>query len=313
MVVGIGDDGAILDVPNDQLLCVATDVLTADVHFPSDAAPNLIAQKSLAVNLSDMAAMGATPLCFTLGLTIPLVENDWMQEFSAGLFSLAKRYDCPLVGGDTTKGPMAVAITIHGFIDKSQHILREGAAVGDSIYVTGTLGDGALALPALGMRSHLGERLAISSSLSEQQIDFFTQAYYQPEPRVEFAQACKTIVSSGIDVSDGLVGDLGHILSASEVGAELFIDRLPYSEVTNEVASLDARRMAALFGGDDYELCMTVPSAAREEFERLSDQYELEVTCIGEITTGNGISFLNESREKIEIHLDSYEHFKPSN
>lgn len=311
IVLGIGDDGALLDIPDDKFLCVATDVLVADTHFPGNAPPNLIAQKALAVNLSDMAAMGARPLCFSLGLTLPAAEESWLQRFAEGLFAVAADYDCPLIGGDTTQGPLAIAITIHGLAEKTKYIRRDGARPGDSIFVTGTLGDAALALPILGIQSHLGEIVdANKLQLSVQYKDHFENAYYQPQPRVEFACNSASLVSSGIDISDGLLGDLGHIIHASNTGAIINIDDLPFSEVAKSCAPIETLTYAALAGGDDYELCLTVAPQHENELIQKAKQFDISLYKVGEITVGDSISLLQGNGKEFQLAHAAFEHFK---
>ncbi|MCG8413111.1 MAG: thiamine-phosphate kinase, partial [Pseudomonadales bacterium] len=271
VVLGIGDDGAILDISSPHQLCISTDTLIAGVHFPVDAPPACIAKKALAVNLSDLAAMGASPLAFTLGLVLDEVDEQWVSEFSEGLLTFAAQFNCPLVGGDTTRGPLGVSIQIQGLVDRDSVIRRQGAEPGDRIYVSGNLGDAALALLALGHPSHLGEDVRLQQDkLTPEYLTHFETAYYQPAPRIALGQACASLVSSGLDISDGLAGDLGHILQASSVGATLNVDALPYSDPANSCASKQVRQIAALFGGDDYELCITVPSQNADAIESIA-------------------------------------------
>ena len=310
IVLGIGDDGALVDVPNDKLLCVATDVLVVGTHFPEDASPDLIAHRALAVNLSDMAAMGASPLCFTLGLTLPEANETWLAKFSEGLLKLANQYACPLIGGDTTRGSLAIAITMQGLADKDSHICRDRAAIGDLIYVTGSLGDAALALPALGIDSHLSDVVRIDEALGQDQHNFFAKAYYEPTPRVAFGCAVASLVSSGIDISDGLMGDLGHIIKASEVGAKVDLNALPVSDVAKSCSSEESQRAAALFGGDDYELCLTVKSDKQTQFENLAREHDVSVSRIGEITQGDAIQLYDHDGSVVVIDNLPYEHFR---
>lgn len=311
VVLGIGDDGAVLDFPSDKQLCVSTDSLVSGVHFPAQASPALIAKKSLAVNLSDMAAMGAVPLAFTLNLVLESAEEGWLAEFSESLLTLAQQYHCPLIGGDTSQGPLAISIQIQGLVAKNCLISRQGAKPGDKIYVSGYLGDAALALPALGLPSHLEADIELlHSELPPECMDHLQSAYYEPQPRIELAQLCAPFVSSGLDISDGLVGDLGHILKASSVGAVVDIEALPYSDSAMCCASKSVRQIAALFGGDDYELCLTVPPEHLARFESLAAESSTAVTCIGEITEGSELEIIDASGDPVNFAGAAYAHFQ---
>ncbi len=308
--LGIGDDAAVLEIPKQRLLCISMDALVVGVHFPNSANPEDIANRALAVNLSDMAAMGAEPFCFTLGLVMPEKNTSWLQRFSDGLLSLAQQFNCPLVGGDVTEGPLSVVIQVHGLNEPGSIIYRDGAQPGDRIYVTGYLGDGAIALAASGVKSHLEQSLElIEENLTKTCKAYFSAAYYYPVPRVAIASQSCQLVSSGIDISDGLLGDLGHITEASKVGAKLQTHLIPYSESATCCATADNRLRAALFGGDDYELCLTVPDIHVEAFERLAAGTEVRVTCIGEIVAGNSIECRDKKGTLLQINDHAYEHF----
>lgn len=309
--LGIGDDAALLQVPDDRLLVLTMDLLVESVHFPMSADAGLVANKALAVNLSDLAAMAAEPFCFTLGLVLPDNNERWLQEFSEGLLPLAKKYDCPLVGGDITKGPLSICIQAQGLCEKDHAVLRSGACVGDKIYVSGTLGDGAIALASLGQDSHLGKSFTlISESISSTCLQYFENAYYKPEPRIELARRTATLLTSGIDISDGLLGDLGHIIQSSGVGAKLSVNQFPFSESAICCMSEKNRLLAALDGGDDYELCCTVPVNNCEQFEQQARLADTPVTCIGEITAGSEIVCVDESGNQLQIDAASYQHFQ---
>lgn len=308
--LGIGDDAALLQVPNDKLLAMSMDVLVESVHFPKSADPGLIANKALAVNLSDLAAMAAEPFCFTLGLVLPENDEQWLQKFSEGLLPLAKQYKCPLVGGDLTKGPLSICIQVQGLCEKEHAALRSGAGVGDKIYVSGVLGDGAIALASLGLSSHLGKSFTlIDENVSENCKRHFENVYFKPQPRIELARETAGLLSSCIDISDGLLGDLGHILRASKVGGKLLTGRIPYSASALCCMSEANRLLAALHGGDDYELCCTVPVGNCEQFEEQARQAGTQVTCIGEITAGSEIVCVDESGNLLQIGAASYQHF----
>jgi thiamine-monophosphate kinase len=312
--LGIGDDGAVLQVPTDSLLTMSMDILVEGVHFPLFADPAQVAHRALAVNLSDLAAMAADPFCFTLGLVLPDANESWLAGFSEGLLELAQDFKCPLVGGDITRGPLSIAIQVHGLCKQERVLRRDGAKVGDLIYVTGTLGDGAIALASLGLDSHLGSSFVVDG---EKQTDackqHFHSAYYRPKPRIEFSNNCADFMSSGIDVSDGLVGDLGHVIKASGVGAVLNTKSFPYSNPAACCVSESNRQLAALFGGDDYELCVSVPALNRREFEAAAESVSTQITCIGEIVTGSAIRCLDSQEEEIDLSSGAYMHFRGAN
>lgn len=308
--LGIGDDAALLDVPADKLLAMSLDVLVSDIHFPSSADPFLIANRALAVNLSDLAAMAAEPFCFTLGLVLPFSDEVWLQKFSEGLLPLALHHNCPLVGGDISKGPLSISIQVQGLCDKSRAIRRKGARAGDKIYVSGTLGDGAIALRAMGLESHLGEQfdLCVETPSSVCQ-HFFEDAYFKPNPRIELSLAAAGLLSSCIDISDGLCGDLSHILDASEVAAELTLAQIPYSASARCCVNDENRLLAALYGGDDYELCFTVPAKSGKALELIANELGAAITCIGEIVDGRGISCIGSDGAPRKLPSFSYQHF----
>lgn len=311
VALGIGDDAALLDLPQDKLLAMTMDVLVESVHFPASADAGLVANRALAVNLSDLAAMAAEPLCFTLGLVLPKSNEQWLQDFSEGLLPLAKKYNCPLVGGDITRGPLSICIQAHGLCKKQRAVLRKGARVGDKIYVSGTLGDGAIALASLGQASHLGEGFTlVDENISRHCRQYFENAYYKPEPRIELAARTAELMSSCIDISDGLLGDLGHIIESSAVGAELSVNLLPLSDSAHCCVSERNQLLAALYGGDDYELCCTVPANLCEQFEEQARQLATAVTCIGEITAGSDIVCMDESGVPLPFKASSYQHFQ---
>lgn len=270
--LGIGDDCALLQPDAAQSLAVTSDMLVEGRHFFAGANADWLGHKALAVNLSDLAAMGAKPIGFTLALALPNANPDWLTQFSQGLFRLAKQWQCPLIGGDTTQGPLTICITALGHVPANAAIKRSGAKVGDDIWVSGSLGDARLALGAL--RS---EWLLAQSSL-----EAVLPRMHQPEPRIALGMQLRGIASSALDVSDGLLGDLRHILKASQVNAEVLIDQLPTSRTLAEQSEA-LRRQCAANGGDDYELCFTAPASKRMQVESLSTAL-LPLTRIGSIT-----------------------------
>ena len=273
VLLGIGDDCALLQPDPAQSLAVTSDMLVEGRHFFANANPEWLGHKALAVNLSDLAAMGARPVGFTLALALPHADSSWLTQFSQGLFRLAQQWQCPLIGGDTTQGPLTICITALGHIPTGSAIKRSGAKVGDDIWVSGRLGDARLALGAL--RS---EWLLDHSSL-----EAVLPRMHEPEPRITLGMQLRGIASSALDVSDGLLGDLRHILKASQVNAEVLIDQLPISRILAEQTE-HLRRQCAASGGDDYELCFTAPSNKRMELEALSTAL-LPLTRIGSITS----------------------------
>tara|TARA_B110000444_G_scaffold98556_1_gene93459 strand:+ start:202 stop:1266 length:1065 start_codon:yes stop_codon:yes gene_type:complete len=308
--LAIGDDAALIEAPPNKLLAMSMDVLISGIHFPVDADPVLIANRALAVNLSDLAAMGAEPYCFTLGLVLPQPDEKWLANFSAGLEHLAKKYNCPLVGGDTNQGPMSISIQVQGLVDKNHSIRRSGAIVGDKIYVSGTLGDAAIALLALGLDSHLGNEFSFSASEpSPACLQFFKDAYFKPQPQIELALAAGKLFSSAIDISDGLQGDLQHILDESGVSGNINLSAIPYSKSAMCCLSPENRLLAALFGGDDYELCFTVAERNCVELESIARELGVSITCIGDIKAGEGIDYLSADGSAFEVAAQAFQHF----
>lgn len=298
--LAIGDDCALLDIPVDKQLAVSMDVLVADVHFPLTGDANLIAQKALAVNLSDLAAMGATPLAFTLGLMLPSVDEQWLSGFSEGLRHSASKYACPLIGGDMSKGSLAISIQVHGLIDKGCALRRNGAKVGDKVYVTGSLGEAGLAL--LYFKGQLSD---ISSATKER----ILQAYYKPSPRLKAGQLSIQYANAAIDISDGLLADLGHIAQQSKVKIIVELDKVPLSE---NVEGLLGKKIAleyALSAGDDYELALVVPEEKSQEMEVEFTRLGLPFYCIGSVTQGLGVVCKDAKGKEKVSSLSGYKHF----
>jgi thiamine-monophosphate kinase len=310
VLLGIGDDCALLQPDAAQSLAVTSDMLVEGRHFFAGANPEWLGHKALAVNLSDLAAMGAKPVGFTLALALPHADSIWLAQFSQGLFRLAQQWQCPLIGGDTTQGPLTICITALGQVPPGAAIKRSGAKVGDDIWVSGTLGDARLALGAL--RNEW--------SLNPSSLEAVLPRMHQPEPRIALGRQLRGAASSALDVSDGLLGDLRHILKASQVNAEVLIDQLPTSRTLAEQTQ-DLRRQCAANGGDDYELCFTAPKNKRAEIESLSTAL-VPLTRIGSITSttsaaepdlilraanGNVLT----AAESIQL-MQSFDHFKSS-
>lgn len=298
VVVGIGDDCALLQVSEGYSLAVSVDTLVADVHFPSNGDPEKIAERALRVNLSDLAAVGARPRWFTLAISLPSVDENWLKSFSQGLLRVATQYQCVLVGGDTTKGPLSISIQVHGEVIAERALLRGGARVGDLIYVTGDLGAAAAAV------------LALESKVSptSEDRDYLMSRYYKPTPRLAEAKLLAPFVSAAIDVSDGLVADLGHICEQSNVAALLDLDRLPVAEAVRRSVKDSVAVELAAAGGDDYELCLTVRDVQRSQFESVAKRHGIKVTLIGNITSGTGVACLMHGAPH-QLSKQGYQHF----
>ena len=299
VITGIGDDAAVLRVPPGQELVVCVDTLVAGVHFPEATAAAAIGHKSLAVNLSDLAAMGASPAWATLSLTIPDNDSAWLDAFSGAFLALADRFQVQLVGGDTTRGPLSVTVQVHGFVAQGGALTRKGAAPGDRVYVTGTLGDAGLAL-------QLGKDAP--GSLQEK-LDY-------PEPRVEAGQVLAGLASAAIDISDGLLADLGHLLEAASIGASLQVDALPRSAAFIAALQHAAPQQQSryyelpLSAGDDYELCFTVPEHHCARVEQQLSAMSCGCTQIGIIEKQAGIRCYLEDGTRYRPVTAGYRHFE---
>ncbi|MDO8705042.1 MAG: thiamine-phosphate kinase [Sulfuricaulis sp.] len=293
---GIGDDAALLRPPHNQCLTVTSDLLVAGVHFFPDVDPVSLGHKALAVNLSDLAAMGAEPAWFLLNLTLPNVDAAWLEKFCQGMFDLAREYNVQLVGGDTSRGPLAIGIEAHGFVPEAMALRRAAAKAGDRIYVTGTLGDAALALRHRREEIRLPERdfAAVAGQLD------------RPTPRVREGMALRGIAHGAIDISDGLLADLGHILEMSGVGARIFLDRIPVSDVTRRHLA-ETGWETVLAGGDDYELCFTVPDNNVAALEKL--KFACGFHRIGEIEAVPGLRVMDESGKPYYPKATGHNHF----
>jgi thiamine-monophosphate kinase len=295
VVLGIGDDAALCQVPPGMQLAISTDTLLAGVHFPNDTAPADIGYKALAVNLSDMAAMGAQPVWFSLALSVPEMDWDWLQPFSQGLLELAREHHVALIGGDTTRGPLSITVTVHGFVPEGQALRRSGAKVGDDIWVTGSLGDAAAALQQIGS--------GMQSMKLRYRLD-------RPTPRVAAGMALREWASAAIDVSDGLAQDLGHILAASGLGAELELGRLPVSSSLLEFHPADTTRwQLQLSGGDDYELCFTASPKNAFAIEQALAECGVHASVIGHTTQQTGLRCLAPDGEPFALVRTGFQHF----
>jgi thiamine-monophosphate kinase len=299
-LLGVGDDAALLKMNEGNVLAVSSDMLASGTHFFSDADPFLLGHKTLAVNLSDMAAMGATPRWATLAIALPEINAAWLEKFSAGFFALAKQYGVELIGGDTTRGTLNLCVTIFGEVPAQQALRRSGAQLGDEVWVSRTLGDAALAL------AHLQGRIVLSAA----EYAACAPALHQPQPRVALGLALRGIANSAIDISDGLLADLGHILDASQLAARLDFSALPISPVLHYYLQQPIGKQCVLSGGDDYELCFTAPGARHAELLAIAAQLNLPLSCIGKIVAGRGCLVHDAAGDPINIEASGYDHFR---
>ena len=305
--LGIGDDCALLKMDSTEELAITSDMLVSGRHFFPDANPEWLGWKALAVNLSDLAAMGARPLGFTLALALPEANSAWLEAFSKGLFAIANQFSCPLIGGDTTAGPLNICITAFGSIPKNKAIRRSGALVGDDIWVSGDVGDAGLTLAAL--RHEL--------ELESRDIEAIAVRMHQPTPRVQLGIALRGVANAALDISDGLLGDLRHILKQSGKDAEILLDRIPKSTTLRKQSQTIQNQYAAN-GGDDYELCFTAASNARDVITKISRDLNLPLTQIGIIKAMKhstpeleliGSSGTKLNPEEANQLLKSFDHF----
>jgi len=296
--LGIGDDCALVQPSINKSLAISCDTLVEGVHFYPDIPPQALGYKSLAVNLSDLASMGAEPAWMTLALTLPDIDETWLSQFSQGLFEIAEYYGIALIGGDTTRGPRAISITVNGQVPTGTALMRSGAKNGDWIYVTGTLGDSALGLDVIrGIKD-----------VNSPYRDYLIKRHYYPTPRVLAGQSLRLLATSAIDLSDGLLSDIGHILQRSGVGAVIDVDRLPFSDaLINSVTSDDAISYA-LTGGEDYELLFTVPEAQKGALETTLANTGVKFHQIGQITSGDKLRFIRDSSPFNPTSI-GFEHF----
>ncbi|NQE48104.1 thiamine monophosphate kinase [Herbaspirillum rubrisubalbicans] len=297
--LGVGDDCALMTPAPGMQLAISSDMLVEGRHFFPDADPHTLGHKCLAVNLSDLAAMGAQPIAFTLALALPQARAEWLAPFSQGMLALADQHGCELIGGDTTKGPLTISITVFGEVPPQQALRRDAARAGDDIWVSGTLGDARLALA--GYRQEF--------EVHPEQLQQAAPRMHAPTPRVALGLALRGIAHAAIDISDGLAGDLGHILARSRVGATLDVDALP-SGTALQQRDLHLRRRFTLSGGDDYELCFTAPARQREAVQKAAHAAGTAVTRIGRIDAQAGLRLLDAAGEPLQETPDSFDHFR---
>ena len=305
-VLGVGDDCALIDPTPGMQLAISSDMLVEGRHFFGDVSPYSLGHKALAVNLSDLAACGAAPVAFTLALALPSINEAWLQAFASGMWALADAHGCDLIGGDTTRGPLNICITVFGEVPRGQALLRSGAHVGDDIYVSGNLGDARLALEALQGQINLAPEILAQTR----------QRLEQPTPRVALGSALRGIATAAIDISDGLAGDLGHVLKASGAGAQVDV------EITINLIAARAhpnwaksqfdtqKQLQTVFsGGDDYELAFTAPPSARPAVQALAARSQTPVTRIGVIQAEPGLRLVDGAGQPVSVQFASFDHF----
>ncbi|WP_417516694.1 thiamine-phosphate kinase [Marinobacter sp.] len=293
VLVGPGDDCAIQRIPAGSDLVFSIDTLVEGVHFPLNYRPDYLGWRALAVAASDLAAMGADPACFTLALTLPEVDECWLRDFAFGLGKAAEAFGLVLAGGDTTRGPLALSLQVHGLVPQSTGIRRSGAGPGDLVVVSGTLGDAGAAL----------EYLDVQNPSADQA--FVLERYHHPEPKLKLGAALRNLATAAIDVSDGLLADLGHILEASSVGANIERSRLPVSPALNRLTGSAAGDFA-LHSGDDYELCLTIPEA---NWAIVPSSLKQQLTVIGVIESEQGLR-LDGAAVVSESEAVGFDHFR---
>jgi len=297
-VLGVGDDCALIEGRPGHHLAISTDMLVSGRHFFPDVAPRALGHKALAVNLSDLAAMGAEPRAFTLALALPEADPDWLGELAAGMLALADAHGCELIGGDTTRGPLTLSLTVLGDVPAGMALRRDAARPGDDIWISGTLGDARLALGDC-----RGEWLLPEPDFTQVRPRMDT-----PLPRVALGMALRGVAHAALDISDGLLGDLGHILERSQAGALLDVDALPRSAVLAEQPEA-RQRECTLAGGDDYELCFTAPAGAREEIAAIGARLGLPLTRVGNITPEPGLRLVDREGNPCTYGGSSFDHF----
>ncbi|MGV3345530.1 thiamine-phosphate kinase [Enterobacteriaceae bacterium LUAb1] len=297
---GIGDDCALLNIPPKQTVAISTDTLVEGVHFLKNIHPADLGYKALAVNLSDLAAMGAAPAWLTLALTLPKVDEVWLESFSNSLFELLDCYNMQLIGGDTTRGSLSLTLGVHGLMPAGAALKRSGAKPGDRIYVTGTLGDSAAGLALL--QRHIYHTDPMVS-------EWLIKRHLRPAPRILQGQALRNLASAAIDISDGLISDLGHILKASSCGARLNLDALPFSDHLRENFSGEQSLRWALAGGEDYELCFTVPESHCKALDIALSNFDVPWTCIGQICPPSTGLTLLEKGQIVNMDVKGFDHF----
>ena len=299
--LGVGDDAALISLSAGMELAISADMLVAGTHFFADCDAYQLGWKSLAVNISDMAAMGANPKWATLAIALPEIKESWLAEFSRGFFACAESFNVDLIGGDTTRGPLTISVQIMGEVPIGKAIRRSGAKVGDEIWVSGKLGDAALALAHIQGKLVLPEEASLTCA----------KALHTPQPRVALGLALRDLANSAIDISDGLLADLGHILEQSTVGATLELSSIPHSTFAGFPLDLNGEhlRKMVLAGGDDYELCFTAPVEKHAEIIKISEVTKLQLSCIGHVTNNTGLTLYGLDNEILNMKETGFDHF----
>lgn len=305
--VGIGDDCAVLNVPPGQQLVVSIDTLVEGTHFLPDTPAEQLAWRLLGACISDLAAMGASPAWLTLALTLPHVDESWISAFSAALSNATQQYDIQLVGGDTTRGPLTLTAQVHGFVKAECALLRSGAKPGDLICVTGTLGDSRAGLESL-LSYSSAHNASLNHSPSDENLEYLRQRFYRPSPRISTGKLISPFASACIDISDGLLGDLNHILEQSGVGAQINPTALPLSAALQAFADSDTAQKWALTGGEDFELCFTVPPQHWTDLQGQLQHHDVPVATIGAICDKQGIQLFRAGAWHT-VDASGYTHF----
>lgn len=301
VIKGIGDDCALIKPAKSKLLAVTTDTLVAGVHFPLDTSPRAIGHKAVAVNLSDLAAMGAEPHWISIAITLPEVDTDWLKEFSKGVFELTEYYNVQVIGGDTTQGPLSITITAQGSVPADHVLRRDCAQNGDYVFVTGNIGDAGLALAAINGQVKLSE---IELKAVRKQLDY-------PTPQVLVGQLIRQFATSAIDISDGLIADLNHICKQSNLGASLHLENVPLSNTMLANLSIDEALNMALTAGDDYQLIFTVSAENKVGIETAMAHADTSISCIGQMNTSKEI-ILSYKKKPFTVSKVGFEHFSNS-
>ncbi|MCD9499133.1 thiamine-phosphate kinase [Photobacterium carnosum] len=304
VVLAIGDDCALVDVPANYHVAISTDSLVAGTHFLVDADPAFVAYKALASNISDLAAMGATPAWVSLALTLPTIDEAWLAPFCHSFFELANRYNIQLIGGDTTKGPLSITLTVQGLVPRGQALTRSGAQVGDDVYVTGNLGDSAAGLALILNQSQCDQCLTT----------VLVERHFKAHPRVNVGEALRGIASAALDISDGVIADVKHIGERSQVAIEIDVEKLPLSAELLAFCDGDCQQaqQLALTSGEEYELCFTASKANRDALKMALAHTNVKYSCIGQVIAGRGLSLLQLGKP-VSWKLSGWDHFVVTN
>jgi thiamine-monophosphate kinase len=299
--LGVGDDAALIQICTGHQLAVSADMLVAGTHFLANCPAYFVGWKSLAVNISDMAAMGATPKWATLAIGLPKIDEDWLAEFSRGFFACADAFGVSLIGGDTTRGPLNISVQIMGEVPIGKALRRDGAKVGDEIWVSGILGAAALGLAQL-------KNILPENTLSAEEKQTCIYALQAPQPRVALGLALQDIAHSAIDISDGLLADLGHIVERSTLGANLYWEHVPHVHVSNGIDTSRLQNLC-LAGGDDYELCFTAPASQHNAIVAIGKKLNLKLSAIGETTQKTNLNLYDKNHQLVKLKTSGYDHF----